>query len=181
MTREQVDQLLNSEYQGLLRLLRRKARDPQLAADLLNDAVVVTLKHLQSGRLSDPARLAGYVFEVAMNLLRNHWRKHSERSDKRADVDGLADAAEAEPVENEWGKRVRQLLLELPVERDRQLLKRFYLDEEDKEVICRELGVAPLHFDKIIFRAKRRMQSLLESQGLRKQDFFSVLLCGLAA
>ena len=65
----------------------------------------------------------------------------------------------------------------MPTQRDREVVKRFYLDEEDKDAICRDLGLSALHFDKVIFRARQRMRSLLEARGFRRNDFFSVLFC----
>jgi RNA polymerase sigma-70 factor (ECF subfamily) len=177
LNRESIEQLLESQYQGLLRHLRRKTQDQQLAADLLNEALVTTLEHLNKGRISNPMQIAGYVFEVALNLLRNHRRKLSERPERRAEVNAETLAAgAADPVEVQWGHCIRQVLRELPTDRDRLLIKRFYLDEEDKEIICRDLGISPLHFDKIIFRSRQRMKSLLEQQGFSKADFFCLLL-----
>ena len=183
MNREAVERLIATEYQGLLALLRRTAQDPQLAADLLNDALVTTLGKFDSGRVEDPSHIGGYVFQVAMNLLRNHKRKFSERTGKRVEVDENLPASDTstDGVEEIWAQRVRRMLTELPSARDRELLKRFYLDEEEKESICSSMKLAPLMFDKVIFRAKKRMLSLLESQGLRKSDFFSFLLVGFAA
>ena len=60
----------------------------------------------------------------------------------------------------------------LPTPRDREIVRRFYLDEEEKEAICRDLGLSPLHFDKVIFRARQRMRKLLEERGFKKTDFF---------
>ena len=178
MNRESVKQLLSTEYAGLLSLLRRKARDPQIAADLLSDALVVTLNKFDSGQIADPSHIGGYVFQVALNLLRNYRRSFAENPYKRAELneETLADVPGSESTEQEWGERVRALIQELPSSRDRQLLKRFYLDEEEKETICKELGISPLMFDKIIFRARKRARVLFESKGLRKGDFLCLML-----
>jgi RNA polymerase sigma-70 factor, ECF subfamily len=182
LDRDAVGRQLANEYQGLLALLCRKAQDPQLAADLLNDALVTTLAKFDSGRIADPSHVGGYVFQVALNLLRNHRRKFEERPGMRVEIDDdlLGDKSQVAAVEESWAQRVRKILEDLPSARDRLLLKRFYLDEQEKESICGELSLSPLQFDKMIFRAKRRMQSLLESRGLRKSDFFSFLAAGLA-
>jgi hypothetical protein len=54
------------------------------------------------------------------------------------------------------------LLEELPAERDRQLLMRFYLDGTDKQVLCRELGLSPKHFDRVLLRARTRLRAIIE-------------------
>jgi len=182
MNRESVERLLVSEYPGLLVLLRRKARDPHLAADLLNEALVVTLNNFDSGRISDPSHVCGYVYQVALNLLRNHRRSFAENVNKRADLNEatLPSLEVPEDVERGWAQRVRKLVEELPYPTDRALLKRFYLDEEDKSSICTQMRISALQFDKIIFRAKKRLLAALQSSGLRKGDFFSFLLSGVA-
>jgi RNA polymerase sigma-70 factor, ECF subfamily len=181
VNRESVERLLVTEYPGLLVVLRRKARDPHLAADLLNDALVVALNNFDSGRIADPSHIGGYVFQVAMNLLRNHRRSFAENVGKRAEINDetLARVAVPDAVESDWSQRVRKLLEELPSPRDRSLLKRFYLDEEDKGSICSQLQISPLQFDKIIFRAKKRLLDAFQSSGLRKVDFLSFLFGGM--
>lgn len=181
LDRESVGKLLVSEYQGLLALLHRKARDPELAADLLNEALIVTLKNFDAGKISDPSGVGGYVFQVAMNLLRNHRRSFGESVAKRAELtdDILADFSVPENTEEQCAENVRALLAELPSSRDRDLLKRFYLDEEEKGSICEKLRISALQFDKIIFRARKRMLSLVQTRGFRKGDLLSFLLGGL--
>ena len=54
------------------------------------------------------------------------------------------------------------MLDELPTERDRQLLMRFYLDGTDKQQLCRELGLSPKHFDRVLMRARSRLRTIIE-------------------
>lgn len=181
--RRAIDQALTSQYQGLMALLRRKVRDPQLAADLLNDAVELTLKHFDDGRIPDLSHIGGYVYQVALNLLRNHRRQHAERPERRVEIqENTLGATQAnESLESSWAQRIRSLIDGMSTDRDRTLLRRFYLNDDDKEDICKDLGISPLHFDKIIFRAKGRARVLFESLGIKKTDFFSFLLPFVAA
>ena len=157
----------------------KSTRNEAVAADLLNDAIATALEHLQADRIAQPEQIAGYVYQVAMNLLRNHRRKMDERSDNRVDSEAL-DSIAGESTDSvalaTIAQHVRQLIVELPTDRDRLIVRRFYLDEEEKDVICRELQLAPLHFDKVIFRARQRMKALLEKRGLKRHDFF-LMLC----
>ncbi|MGH8176849.1 MAG: RNA polymerase sigma factor [Steroidobacter sp.] len=180
MDQSVVYDLLEKQYAGLLALLRRKLRNDQLAADALNNAVLTSLEHVRSGRVNQGAHIAGYVFQVAMNQMRNHQRKIEERADKRVDSEFLHDIAspadEGAPDRSFITAQVHGILQSLPTPRDREIVKRFYLDEDDKADICRDLGLSPLHFDKVIFRARQRMRVLLETKGFKKGDFFSFLL-----
>lgn len=181
MNQESVAALIEKQYSGLLTLLRRKLRDEQLAQDALNQALVTSLEHVQAGRVADLSMIGGYVFQVAMNQMRNHRRKMEERSERRADpsvVDTLPDVDVSPGVACDLALAggVRSIIESLPTPRDREIVKRFYLDEDEKDAICHDLGLSPLHFDKVMFRARQRMKSLLEAKGFRRSDFFSVLV-----
>ena len=53
----------------------------------------------------------------------------------------------------------------MSVERDRDLLIRFYVYDQDKQEICRALGLDSLHFNRVLFRAKARFRKILETTG----------------
>jgi DNA-directed RNA polymerase specialized sigma24 family protein len=118
---------------------------------------------------------------VAMNLLRNHRRSIAERADRRVDSEVIGtlpaetDAGERW-LEKKLAVRVKRILQELHSPRDREILVRFYLKEEEKEAICRDLALDADQFDKVLHRARGRLKELLEAQGLRKTDFFMFCL-----
>ena len=93
-----------------------------------------------------------------------------ERRTRRAttaDSDAIDLAADptAGPAENVSTEQIRAavrgLLDELPVQRDREILLRFYLNDEDKDSICAGLGVDSAHFNRVLFRAKERFRELV--------------------
>ena len=45
--------------------------------------------------------------------------------------------------------------------RDRAILYQYYVLEESKEQICIKLDLSPMHFNRVLFRAKQRLQKLL--------------------
>lgn len=175
-----VGALIEQNYVGLRLLVVRRCRDPHVAADLLNEAVVTTWAKWQAGKIERPEQIAGYVLQVTMNLLRNHRRAIGERPEKRADAAKLQElASDGEPgdetIEREIALQVKNVIRGMSSQRDRAILVRFYLDEEAKGSICRDLGLSPLQFDKILHRARGRLRKLLESGGLGRQDLLSVL------
>lgn len=176
-----LEKLINDNYEGLRLLLTKKVRDPHTAADLLNGAIVKSLEHLNANRISNPDQLAGWVYRVAINDLRNHMRYMHTRNDVRSDEEALEslpgdrDASDG-AAETKLAALVRAVIEQLPTERDRVIVRRFYLDEADKEEICREQqNLSPLHFDKVIHRARARMRELLQKRGFRRNDFFTLL------
>ena len=52
------------------------------------------------------------------------------------------------------------LLDMLTVDRDRQILERFLVYEEDKDDICEDLGLDTVQFNKILHRARKRFKEL---------------------
>ena len=47
------------DYPGLRALILRRVRDPEVAADILQDAAVTTLEKLRSGEISHPENVGG--------------------------------------------------------------------------------------------------------------------------
>jgi len=57
---------------------------------------------------------------------------------------------------------VSQLLDELSIERDKDILRSFYLEEQEKQAICERLNLTSAHFDRVLFRARNRLKELIE-------------------
>ena len=171
------------DYPGLRALILRRVRDPDLAADILQDAAVTTLEKLRSGAIADLQNLGGYLYRVALNHLRNHRRKDRSTMSTAHGLDELAAPESDVDWENigepQWSTAARRMLEKLPVARDREILVRFYLDDEDREKICRELQLSEEHFNRVIFRARNRFRELIEHRGFRKVDFLTIAAIGL--
>ena len=177
--RAAVEALITRDYPGLRLLIQRRVGDAEVAADILNQAACTAWEKWQTGQVRRPEQIGGYIFQVAMNLLRNRRRKVAERVDRRVEPDVLdqlpADATDRW-LESKIAARVKRILQDLPSARDRELLVRFYLQEEEKDAICRDLALAPDQFDKVLHRARARLKELLEVSGLRRSDFFMLCL-----
>jgi RNA polymerase sigma-70 factor (ECF subfamily) len=181
LQKSEVESLIAREYFGLRLLISRRTGDQHVAADLLNDAVCTTWEKWLAGKIARPDQIAGYIFQVAMNLLRNRRRAMAERPEKRADAEVLESLAANDPVsvqqvEENLAARVKDIIRGMGSQRDRTILVRFYLNEEDKEIICRDLKLTPMQFARVLHRARGRLRQLLESQGFKGSDLFSVLV-----
>jgi RNA polymerase sigma-70 factor, ECF subfamily len=170
------------DYPGLRALILRRVRDPELAADILQDAAVTTLEKLRSGHIHDAQHLGGYLYRVALNHLRNHRRKDRSLLSDSFGLDQLPNT-EYDPEwecvgRPQWTAAVRRAIDEMPVARDKELLVRFYLHEESKEQICRELQLSDEHFNRVIFRARNRFRGLLEDRGW-KADLLAIAFLAL--
>ncbi|MGI9289098.1 MAG: RNA polymerase sigma factor [Pseudomonadales bacterium] len=160
------EQLVSRYSRGLLSFLRRKTDDDDLADDLHQDTFRIVLERLRAKGLEDPSHLAGFIHATSKNLVIAYFRKQARRkTEPDSEViesfsHGGTTQSEATMLD-EQAKMVRGLLDELRSERDRELLLRFYLDEEDKQSICNALGLTDKHFNRVIFRARERFKELL--------------------
>ena len=55
---------------------------------------------------------------------------------------------------------VRKLIAELRVQRDREVLHRSYILEQDKSTVCESLGMDSTQFDRVISRARQRFRAI---------------------
>ena len=153
----------------LLFMLRRRCGEPELAEDLHQDVFRVVIERLRGDGIREPARLAGFIQSTGRNLLIGVIRRRQRRQ-TYADTDSVVLAAD-DTAENQVdatdtaqiGEHLRQLLAELNSDRDRAILTRFYLLQEDKSSICRQLELTDLHFNRVLYRAKKRFRELLET------------------
>jgi RNA polymerase sigma-70 factor (ECF subfamily) len=159
---------LGARYRrGLLYLLSYLGALPDLADDLVQETFRIVIERLRHSGLTDPAGLAHFLHGIARNLLIADWRKTARRR-TWGDPGELARAVAPAPsalqalLADEEAKMVRHLIAELPTARDRELLMRFYIGEEDKETICADLGLESLHFNRVLYRARQRFKELLE-------------------
>jgi RNA polymerase sigma-70 factor (ECF subfamily) len=170
------------DFPGLRALIMRRVRDPQLASDILQDAAVTTLEKLRAGEIAEPSGVGGYLYRVALNHLRNFRRKDRTAVSSSADLESLADRDDDPDIAGidraRWACAARRMLEDLPTPRDRDLLIRFYLNDESKEAICAELGLSDEHFNRVIFRARNRFRALLERRGYAKPDLLTLATFG---
>ena len=181
MDRAAVEALIAKHYSGLRLLIQRRVGDPETAADILNEAACTAWEKWQTGQVRRPEEIGGYIFQVAMNLLRNRRRKVAERADRRVDSEVLGQLPADVDASDRWlekkiAARVKRMLQELNSPRDREILVRFYLREEEKAAICRDLGLEADQFDKVLHRARGRLKELLETSGLQRSDLFMLCL-----
>jgi DNA-directed RNA polymerase specialized sigma24 family protein len=123
---------------------------------------------LRERGLDEPERLAGFLRRTAMNLVRNEVRRSVRRRTDPDDAIERAPDAAAGPmlraVREQTGVLARRLLDEMEHSRDREILNRYYVLDEDKAAICADLELSSLHFNRVLYRARRRFRELLEDR-----------------
>jgi RNA polymerase sigma-70 factor (ECF subfamily) len=167
-----ISAAISADYASLISLFARKLGNLAQAEDLVSAAFLESLEKLAKQQIADTTRFSGFVYGVAFNLLRNHKRRIDNRADARA-ADFVLDSLPSESASPDeqlskltLSSALRRTIQELPAARDRELVLRFYLYEETKEEICREMGLGSLHFDKVLFRARGRLRRIVERNGI---------------
>jgi RNA polymerase sigma-70 factor, ECF subfamily len=162
------EELIARFGEGLTFLLRRWTRGHSDAEDLYQETFRLGLEKVRRGEVRDPERLAGFLRSLARNLSIEHYRKAARRGSREEEIETAADVSNPDTgqlgqlLRKEKVNLVRRLLEELGSERDRQILFRFYIAEEDKESIRSDLGLTAPEFNLVLFRARRRYKDLYE-------------------
>jgi RNA polymerase sigma-70 factor (ECF subfamily) len=106
--------------------------------------------------------LGALVNSICNHVLLEHYRSHSksEAMEDASEMDLQSDDADVLDVmvSKDTQKSVRQVLDKLS-ERDRQLLKRIFLEERDKDEVCAEFGVDREYLRVLLHRAKLSFKS----------------------
>ena len=150
-------------------LLRIKLRARMLANDKVEDLrqetfirVIAALR--REGGVRQPERFGAFVNSICNNVLLEYYRtsarnqpmedSHLEIPDKVLDLESML-------VTKQSSERVRRILDGMP-RRDRDLLRAFFLEEKDKDVVCREFGVDRDYLRVLLHRAKDKFKVLYE-------------------
>ena len=144
--------------------LRARLRSPQAIEDVRQETFVRVFAALRSpGGIRQPERLGAFVNSICNNVLLEHYRS-SSRSDSLDDepqnelpdpVMDVLGAVAAKQME----EKVREILNEMP-ERDRRILREVFLEERDKDDVCRDFGVDRDYLRVLLHRAKQSFKSL---------------------
>ena len=164
-------ELVERYSRGLRFLLIRKSGDEERARDLLQETFLIAFRKLREKPLDQPERLAGYLKGIADNVARSGGRKRN-REPLPMDSEAIAaiPADDIRPFQSISSEQthaaVQEMLDSMPVERDREVLRRYYIYDQDKPAICRALGLDSLHFNRVLHRAKGRFRKVLEESGV---------------
>ena len=154
-------------------ILDRHTNGRPEAEDLFQDTFRVALEKLRRGELREPEKLPGFLAGIARSLAIEHYRKATRRktdpdSEALLAVPASGAGQLGQLLDRENAGLVRQVIRELGTERDREVLLRFYIAEEDKDRICADHGLTSLQFNRVLHRARQRYREIyLERAGSR--------------
>ncbi len=144
--------------------LRSRLRTSSLRDDARQETLLRVFNTLRDSSKRQPENLGAFVNAVCNNVLLETFRQQarsagvddnvSEPADRRADP-------EAEAVRADNRRVVRHVLTEMG-ERDRILLREVFLDELDKDDVCRRHKIDREYLRVVLHRARARFRLALE-------------------
>ncbi|MGE5647626.1 MAG: RNA polymerase sigma factor [Acidobacteriota bacterium] len=143
----------------LLIKLKRSVRSPDLIFDVRQETLLRVLQTIRENGIQNPERLGAFVWAVSNNVLLEHFRAEG-RYRQNAPYDEPADdrvTLDRDLVDSERKRQVEEVLSGLP-KKDRALLRMVFLEERDRNEICREMGVTAEYLRVVLHRAKARFR-----------------------
>jgi RNA polymerase sigma factor (sigma-70 family) len=172
---ELQNQLYLRYRRPLLQVFHHRRIDRDAADDLLQRTFLQAIKKIRTEGLDDPGNLGGYLYRTACKLATSYWRgelSHRHENDREL-LTNLKDEAlslEERLDHEQLAKHVRDLMDHLPVQRDREVLERFYLHEEPRTAIRESLQLTDMQFNQVLWRARQRFGDILRKAGLALGD-----------
>jgi RNA polymerase sigma-70 factor (ECF subfamily) len=163
--------MLSALRPGVLAVLKFGAFSRWIdSEDLSQETLHIVVERVRARTIDDPRKVFAFAAATARNLALNAARKmlrqqtvvDSELIDELAQNLEMEQGDLSDSDDRHLAQAVADLIDELPTERDRQVIVRFYLDGMDKQLLCRELGLSPKHFDRVLMRARSRLRSIIE-------------------
>jgi RNA polymerase sigma-70 factor (ECF subfamily) len=159
------EQLLVQRYQRVVRvLIARNCRvGESRVEDICQDVLMRLLQRVRAGGIDDPAAIPAYLHSMIRHACLALYRQVSAT----ASIAIVVEAADPAPgpelclETNDTAQYVRALLEQLPVPRDRELLRQFYLLGRSQSEVCAALQIDAEHFRRVAHRARSRLRALL--------------------
>lgn len=138
---------------------------PQELDDKVHDTFVIVVQAIRRGELREPDRLMGFVRTVVRRQVAAYIDEvvHSRREEMNLDLGvRIADRRNNPEQSAAFHQKVEFMLTVLGSlsDRDREILTRFYLDEQSQEQICEEMNLSETQFRLLKSRAKARFGEL---------------------
>ncbi len=146
---------------------------PQELEDKVHDTFIIVVQALRRGDLRDATRLMGFVRTVVRRQVAAYIDNavQSRRQCLDTEAGALLAPSSTGPEENAilgQNADLMEKVLDGMSRRDREILTRFYLDEQPQDQICREMRLTETQFRLLKSRAKTRFGELGKKKLIRK-------------
>ncbi len=146
---------------------------PQDLDDKVHDSFLIVVQAIRKGDLREPERLMGFARTIVRRQIAGHIDVAVQQRRQQVDLDTSAPLPDSgmNPEAAAMTKEEEQLavsVLKGISKRDREILTRFYLEEQTQEEICRDMKLTETQFRLLKSRAKARFGELGRRKLTRK-------------
>ena len=144
--------------------LRNRVRSPHLIEEVRQETFLRVLLIVRRGGIDHPERLGAFVNSVCNNVVLEVFRNESRSTqmpETTPDVVDEGPSPETIMFSHQRRSQVLKVLESLP-EKDRDLLRQVFLEERDKDEICRSFQVDREYLRVLLHRAKARFRLALQ-------------------
>lgn len=150
-------------FSALIRIkLGSRLNSKEAIEDLRQETFARFFTALRAGKILQPQRLGPYVNSICNNVLLEHYRTAGRSTSLDEEESENLPASDFDLVSvlgaKETQKKVRDILEKLG-ERDRRLLRAVFLEERDKDEVCREFGIDREYLRVLLHRAKQAFKT----------------------
>jgi len=143
--------------------LRSRLQSREAIEDVRQETFVRFYAALRDGKILHPERLGSFVNSVCNNVLLEHYRGNARQDslddDEQRELLAVATDLLGILTSKETEQKVREILQQLP-ERDRRLLRAVFIEEQNKDEVCRDFGVDRDYLRVLLHRAKQSFKAL---------------------
>jgi len=138
---------------------------PQELDDKVHDSFLIVVQAIQRGDLREPDRLMGFIRTVVRRQVAAHIDGivHSRKEEVDMEVGSRIADRRGNPEQTvamrQKAELLRSVLMRLTA-KDREILTRFYLEEQTQDHICRDMKLTETQFRLLKSRAKARFGEL---------------------
>jgi RNA polymerase sigma-70 factor (ECF subfamily) len=149
--------------------LKRTLRTRQAIEDVRQETFLRVFRAIRKNGLAKPERLGAFVNGVCNNVLSEYYRSVSRTGPLPADGQDLSAEyrnPETELQAQERQRKVHGVLRELPP-KDQEILRLIFIEEQEKDEVCRRCGVDRGYLRVMLHRAKNRFRDQLPKAATR--------------
>lgn len=176
---EGMEQLYKLFSRGIRYYLCRQL-GPQELEDKVHDTFLIVVNAIKRGDLREPDRLMGFVRTVVRRQVAAYIEQAVHTRREQAELETGISVADRKqnPEQEAMVKQKAELMksaLDALSQRDRDILIRFYLQEQPQEQICREMALTETQFRLLKSRAKAKFGEIGKKK-LAASGIFGVLV-----
>ncbi len=153
--------------ENVRRKWERRTGDKMLAEDIAQETALIALERFAGAGLQEPEKLAAFLHQTARYLHIGHVRRAQRHmllpGERLEEMEGSQAGPEEEVCRHEMAQQLDVLVGALRTPRDRELLTRLLICQQQKHEVCDALELSASHFDRVCHRAKARAVMLAQT------------------